>query len=134
MTISDVKNGNLNRETFFGVRDQGFLLASAPDSKLTLNLKYDINWFDVSLGLTRFSEVELVDYNESTDTYSSKFVTDLNLGFKLSDNIKLNVGGNNLLNVYPDQQDDWSEGGGYWDSVQMGISGAYYYAKVNLNF
>jgi len=150
MTITDVKNGNLNKETFFGVRDQGFLLASAPDSKLSLNLKYDINWFDVALGLTRFSEVELVDYQmfedvadygsfenqvaEATDTYSSKFVTDLNLGFKLSDNIKLNVGSNNLFNVYPDQQDDWSEGGGYWDSVQMGISGAYYYAKLNLNF
>ena len=150
MTITDVKNGVHDKETFFGARDQSFLLASAPDSKLVLNLKYDINWFDIALGLTRFSEVELVDYQmledvadygsfenqvaAATDTYGSKFVTDLNLGFKLSDNIKLNVGGNNLLNVYPDQQDDWGEGGGYWDSVQMGISGAYYYAKVNLNF
>jgi iron complex outermembrane receptor protein len=155
MTITDVKNEPvknepLDEQIFFGERDKSFLLASAPDSKLTLNFKYDINWFDVALGLTRFSEVELVDYQTfedvadygsfenqiaaATDTYGSKFVTDLNLGFKLSDNIKLNMGSNNLFNVYPDQQDDWSEGGGYWDSVQMGISGAYYYAKLNLNF
>ncbi|MCJ7757965.1 MAG: TonB-dependent receptor, partial [Gillisia sp.] len=150
MSITDVKNGPLDEQIFFGERDKSFLLASAPDSKLTLNFKYDINWFDVALGLTRFSEVELVDYQTfedvadygsfenqiaaATDTYGSKFVTDLNLGFKLSDNIKLNMGSNNLFNVYPDQQDDWSEGGGYWDSVQMGISGAYYYAKLNLNF
>ncbi|MFD0990892.1 hypothetical protein ACFQ1R_12355 [Mariniflexile jejuense] len=70
----------------------------------------------------------------ATDTYGSKIVTDLNLGFKLSESLKLNVGSNNLFNIYPDQQDDWTEAGGYWDSVQMGFSGAYYYAKLNYQF
>ena len=52
----------------------------------------------------------------------------------LSSNLKLNVGSNNLFNIYPDQQDDWTEGGGYWDAVQMGFGGAYYYAKLNYRF
>lgn len=150
MTITDVKNGNLDEQTFFGERDKAFLLASAPDSKLTLNLKYDIKWFDAALGLTRFSEVTLLDFQmfedvadygsfanqvaAASDIYTEKYVTDLNLGFKLNKNMKLNIGSNNLFNIYPDQQDDWSEGGGYWDSVQMGFGGAYYYAKLNLNF
>jgi len=150
MTITDVKNGSLDEQTFFGERDKAFLLASAPDSKLTLNLKYDIKWFDAALGLTRFSEVTLLDFQmfedvadygsfanqvaAASDIYSEKYVTDLNLGFKLNENMKLNIGSNNLFNIYPDQQDDWSEGGGYWDSVQMGFGGAYYYAKLNLNF
>ncbi len=150
MTITDVKNGALDEQTFFGERDKAFLLASAPDSKLILNLKYDIKRFDVALGLNRFSEVKLLDFQTfedvadygsfddqiaaATDTYDSKITTDLNLGFKISDQLKLNVGSNNLFNVYPDQQDDWSEGGGYWDSVQMGFGGAYYYAKLNLQF
>ncbi|WP_010232125.1 TonB-dependent receptor [Gillisia marina] len=150
MEITDVKNGALDEQTFFGERDKAFLLASAPDSKLILNLKYDINKFDVALGLNRFSEVKLLDFQTfedpadyggfdnliaaATDTYSSKITTDLNLGYKISDNLKLNVGSNNLFNVYPDQQDDWSEAGGYWDSVQMGFGGAYYYAKLNLQF
>ncbi|PKP26330.1 MAG: TonB-dependent receptor [Bacteroidetes bacterium HGW-Bacteroidetes-2] len=150
MTITDVKNGNLDEQTFFGERDKAFLLASAPDSKLTLNLKYNIKWFDAAVGLTRFSEVTLLDFQmfedvanygslanqvaAASDIYSEKYVTDLNLGFKLNENMKLNLGSNNLFNIYPDQQDDWSEGGGYWDSVQMGFGGAYYYAKLNLNF
>ncbi|MCF4101721.1 TonB-dependent receptor [Gillisia sp. M10.2A] len=150
MTITAVKNGALDEQTFFGERDKAFLLASAPESKLALNFKYDIKWFDAALGVTRFSEIELLDFQmfedvtdygsfddqiaAATDKYDAKFVTDLNLGFKLSNNLKLNVGSNNLFNVYPDQQDDWSEGGGYWDSVQMGFGGAYYYAKLNLNF
>ena len=150
MSITSVKNGTLDEQTFFGERDKAFLLASAPDSKLILNLKYDINKFDVALGLNRFSEVKLLDFQTfeddadyggfdnkiaaATDTYEAKITTDLNLGYKISDNLKLNVGSNNLFNVYPDQQDDWSEGGGYWDSVQMGFGGAYYYAKLNLQF
>ncbi|GAA4322812.1 TonB-dependent receptor [Christiangramia aestuarii] len=149
MEITDVKNGNLNEQTFFGERDKAFLLASAPDSKLTLNLVYDIEWFDAALGLTRFSEITLLDFQmfedpadygglanqveAASDIYDPKIVTDLNLGFKLNKSLKLNVGSNNLFNVYPDQQDDWTEAGGYWDAVQMGFSGAYYYAKLNIN-
>lgn len=150
MTITEVNNENLDEQTFFGERDKGFLLASAPDSKLTLNMNYDYNWFNVALGVTRFSEVLLLDYQmyepvedygsienqiaEATDRYSPKYITDLNLGFKLGESLKLNVGSNNLFNVYPDQQDDWVEGGGYWDAVQMGFGGAYYYAILNFYF
>jgi iron complex outermembrane receptor protein len=147
MKIDKVLNGSLDSETFFGERDKAFLLASAPDSKMSLNLNYGKKWFDAGLTFTRFSEVELLDFQmfenpadyggfsqlivAATDTYGSKVVTDLNLGFELSDSLQLMVGSNNLFNVYPDQQDDWTEAGGYWDSVQMGFGGAYYYLKMN---
>lgn len=148
MTITDVKNGNLDEQTFFGERDKAFLLASAPDSKLTLNLNYKLDWFDAALALTRFSEITLLDFQmfedvadygslanqvaAASDVYESKVITDVNLGFKLNESLKLNIGSNNLFNVYPDQQDDWTEAGGYWDAVQMGFSGAYYYARLNV--
>ena len=150
MKIDKVLNGPLPEQTFFGERDKAFLLASAPDSKLSLSLTYNQNWFDAAMTLTRFSEVRLLDWQAeedsadyggfdskilaATDTYGAKMVTDLNLGFRLSGNLKLNVGSNNLFNIYPDQQDDWTEGGGYWDAVQMGFGGAYYYAKINYRF
>lgn len=150
MKIDKVKNGNLEEQTFFGERDKAFLLASAPPSKFGLNLNYGRKWFDARLAFTRFSEVKLLDYQmyedvadygsfeeqktAATDTYGAKIVTDLTLGFKLSKSLKLSVGANNLLNVYPDQQDDWVEAGGYWDAVQMGFSGAYYYARLGFTF
>ncbi|GGW25828.1 TonB-dependent receptor [Arenibacter certesii] len=150
MKIDKVNNGSLDAETFFGERDKGFLLASAPKSKLTLNMNYSKNKFDAGLAFTHFSKVELLDYqmleptsdyasfedkiNQSTDTYDPKLVTDLVFGYQLSENLKLNIGSNNLFNIYPDQQDDWVEGGGYWDSVQMGFGGAYYYAKLGFSF
>ena len=136
MKVSEVNNGSLglDKESFFGEREKAFLLASAPESKFGLNLNYNIKRFDSGLAFTRFSEVKLIDYDGGTDTYTSKIVTDLTMGFKLSDNVKLSLGANNLFNIYPDQQDDWVEAGGYWDAVQMGFNGAYYYARLGFNF
>ena len=150
MTIGDVKNGTLDKETFFGEREKAFLLASAPANKFGLNLNYDKKWFNAGLAFTRFSKVELLDYQmyedvadygsfadqikAATDTYNAKIVTDLTVGFKLNKSSKLSIGANNLFNIYPDQQDDWVEAGGYWDAVQMGFSGAYYYARLGFTF
>ena len=151
MEISNIKNNNLDEQTFFGERDKAFLLASAPANKFGLNLNFGHKWFDSGLAFTRFSEVKLLDYQvyedvadyggsfenqikAATDTYGVKIVTDLNLGFKLNKSFKLTVGANNLLNIYPDQQDDWVEAGGYWDSVQMGFGGAYYYTRLGFKF
>jgi iron complex outermembrane recepter protein len=150
MKITKILNGDLDEQTFFGERDKAFLLASAPDSKLGLNLTYSIAKWNFALSETRFSEVTLLDFQvyedpadyggfdnlieAATDMYGAKFVTDLTVGYKLSETLKLSVGSNNLFNVYPDQQDDWTEAGGYWDSVQMGFSGAYYFGRLDFNF
>ncbi|GGD38304.1 TonB-dependent receptor plug domain-containing protein [Muriicola marianensis] len=150
MEITDVKNGTLDEQIFFGERDKAFLLASAPDSKLTLNMNYDKDWFDVGLAFTHFSKIELLDFQmfedpadygglpnqviAATDTYDPKLVTDLVFGFDLSEDLKLNVGANNLFNVYPDQQDDWTEAGGYFDAVQMGFGGSFFYGRLNFSF
>ncbi len=136
MKITKVLNGNLDQETFFGAREQAFLLASAPQSKFGLNLNYSIQKFNAGLAFTRFSEVVLVDYGGENDVYAPRTITDLTLGYQLSDQLNLSVGSNNLLNIYPSQQDDQgnTEAGGYWDSVQMGFSGAFYYARLSFSF
>jgi len=136
MKIDKVKNGDLDAETFFGNREKAFLLASAPDSKFGLNLTYAKNKFDGGLAFTRFSKVVLVDYADEEDVYNPRLVTDLTLGYRLSKNLKISIGSNNLFNVYPTKQDEQgnTEAGGYWDAVQMGFSGAYYYARLGFNF
>ncbi|WP_016990624.1 TonB-dependent receptor domain-containing protein [Flavobacterium sp. ACAM 123] len=136
MKIENVKNRNLSEDIFFGKREKAFLLASAPKSKFGLNFNYSKNKFDAGLAFTQFSKVVLVDYGDEDDVYTAKMITDLTLGYKLSKSLKLSIGSNNLFNVYPDKQDEQgnTEAGGYWDSVQMGFSGAYYYARLGLNF
>ncbi len=135
MTIEEVKNGNLDESIFFGEREKAFLLASAPDSKFAFNANYSKDKFNAGLGLTHFSEIVLIDFADTEDVYGAKITADLNAGYQLSDNLKLTLGGNNIFNEYPDQQNDGeTEAGGYWDAVQMGFSGAYYYARLDFNF
>lgn len=136
MEITKVNNGNLDAETFFGAREQAFLLASAPDSKFGLNLNYSRNKFDAGLAFTHFSEVVLIDYSGEKDVYSPKTITDLTIGYQITKQLKLTVGSNNLFNIYPDKQDEVgdTEAGGYWDAVQMGFNGAYYYTRLGFTF
>jgi len=136
MKIDKVKNGALDEATFFGNREKAFLLASAPDNKFGLNLTYSKNKFDAGLAFTRFSKVVLVDYNDEEDVYNPRVITDLTVGYQFTKSLKLTIGSNNLLNVYPTKQDEQgnTEAGGYWDAVQMGFSGAYYYARLGFNF
>ncbi len=135
MYITEVKNGNLDEGIFFGEREKAFLLASAPESKFAFNANYSKEKFNAGLGLTRFSEIVLIDFVDTEDVYGAKITADINLGYKFNDNLKLTIGGNNITNEYPDQQNDGeTEAGGYWDAVQMGFGGAYYYARLDFNF
>lgn len=136
MKIDKVKNGALDEATFFGKREKAFLLASAPDNKFGLNLTYTKNKFDAGLAFTRFSKVVLVDYADEDDVYNPRLITDLTVGYQFTKSLKLTLGSNNLFNVYPTKQDEQgnTEAGGYWDAVQMGFSGAYYYARLGFNF
>ena len=156
MTIDEVyTNDKLKGKegTYFGVREQYFLVASAPNSKLNLSLDYTMQGFFASLRFTQFGRVELVNwwddgddqvesglddgaggtYSE-LDVYEPTLVTDLTLGYKFK-NVQASIGAANLLNVYPDEHDaGWTESGGNWDAVQMGFSGAFYFAKLGFRF
>ena len=136
MEVTTVNNGTLDQETFFGAREIAFLRASAPNSKFGLNLNYERKWFDAGMAFTRFSKVTLVDYAGLNNVYHPKIVTDLTLGFQLIKSLKLSIGSNNLFNIYPTKQDESgnTEAGGYWDAVQMGFSGAYYYTRLGFRF
>jgi iron complex outermembrane receptor protein len=141
MTINKINtNDNLadKVDTYFDLREQYFLRASAPPSKINLTIDYQINKLSAMVRLVRFGKVELADWNydESlNDIYKSKTTTDISLNYKLSKNIRLALGSNNIFNVYPDMSSGYyTESGGAWDPVQMGNNGAFYYGKLNFKF
>lgn len=129
--------------TYFGLREQYFLLASAPKSKFNFSVDYLNKNFFSNLKVTRFGKVELINWNDNgdnvvdpgeMDTYNPRFTTDLSVGYNLK-HFTFTVGGVNILNAYPDKQDPGlTESGGIWDSVQMGFSGAFYFAKIGFKF
>ena len=132
ITTSEKLEGK--EDTYFGEREKYFLLASAPASKINLSLDYKVEKLNVNLRFVRFDKIELIDWLDTVDTYDAKITTDLTLGYDLSKNLSLNIGGANIFNVYPTQQDTETETGGLWDSVQMGTNGAFYFTKIGFKF
>ena len=123
--------------TFFGLRDRSLVEDAAPNSKFALNLNYTTPKFSALVGLTRFGEVSYLSFDDATRVqYDSKITADVTLTASISKNLNLTIGSNNIFNTYPTQQiaSDNTDSGGYWDAVQMGFAGAYYYARIGFSF
>jgi iron complex outermembrane recepter protein len=60
-------NHNLfEQQTFFSTREQAFLIASAPKTKFSLNLEYDVNKFAVGTHLTYYGKLTTEGYGYDT--------------------------------------------------------------------
>lgn len=131
LKISDkLKTYSESKTTYFSTREQRFLLASAPPSKLSLSLDYKLQQFGAFVRFTRFDAILLEDWLGRNHYYSPKITTDVTLSYPLSPNLSLYVGGTNIFNAYPDKQNVETEGGGLYDAVQMGITGGFYFVRL----
>ncbi|MEM8888501.1 MAG: TonB-dependent receptor [Bacteroidota bacterium] len=137
LEVTDIKNGNLEVETFFGGREVSLLEDAAPASKFALNLNYITDNFNINLGATNFGKVSYFSFDNVTPVvYDAKTVFDLTGTVYFSKEINLTLGINNIFNTYPTQQiaSDNTDSGGYFDAVQMGFGGTYYFARLGFNF
>ena len=118
-------------DDFFGPREQAFVKASAPPSKINLTFDYQVGRWGALLRFVRFDKVRLLDYDNAPMDYAARITTDLTVSYALTSHLQLAVGSSNLLNVYPTLFDPQrTETGGAWDPVQMGANGRYLFAKL----
>ncbi|MBB6371161.1 TonB-dependent receptor plug domain-containing protein [Chryseobacterium shigense] len=127
-------------DTYLSARERAFILASAPKTKVNLNLNYKINKFNANVQLVRFDKVKLIGYGGADDyqLYGAKVTTDISFGYEFSKNFNLTIGSKNLFNRYPTLQtahvDGNTESGGIFDPVQMGFAGRQAFARLNFKF
>ena len=127
-------------DIFLSAREKAFILASAPKTKVNLNLNYKINKFNANVQLVRFDKVKLIGYGGADDyqLYGAKVTTDISFGYEFSKNLNLTIGSKNLFNRYPTLQtaavDGNTESGGIFDPVQMGFAGRQAFARLNFKF
>ena len=130
-----------------------------PNSKINLLLTYEIGKWYFLLRNTRFGEVEYIhpddgdpaaftvkdNYNDRTEkiesrdqVFSAKIITDLSISYKVNNNLKLTIGANNILDVYPDKHEhskNISSGRFVYSRrvQQFGVNGAFYFTKLTLS-
>ena len=109
------------------------------------------------IAATRFGEITTVapQLPEQDQTFSPKVVTDVSLGYRFSRALAVQVGANNLFDVYPDKfkqnprnneqnfsadptqsynsgLDNTNRGRFVYNANQFGFQGAFYFARVNV--
>ena len=125
-------------EQLFDRQSRALLEMAQPSLKYNFTLNYVLNKITCLLRNTHYGEVSYLGvYNTDEDqVYSSKWITDIRLSYKLTGKISVSAGANNLLNVYPDKNNTTLQNQGrfiYNTAVtQFGFNGGYYYGGLSL--
>jgi iron complex outermembrane receptor protein len=103
-----------------------------------ITLTYNINKFNAFLRNVRFGEVtEATNVVAAQQVYGAKIITDLSVGYKLANGIRLSLGANNLLDVYPDETTDVATRSANQfiysrRATQFGYNGRFLFARIEL--
>lgn len=123
--------------TRFGRQGKLDLTRGAPRSKVVLGAHWDVWRLKNDLRVTRFDKYMEASTTEGFDQkFGAKWITDVDLGYGITDQATLSIGAYNLFNLYPDKHGVVSaiDGSGQYGMFSpFGLSGGFYYARLTIN-
>ncbi|CAN5785336.1 TonB-dependent receptor [soil metagenome] len=132
-------------ETLFGRVERGRIEQGQPRNSVNLAFNYSREALGINLNNRRFGEVSVfgpapVGSPINTDqTFGAKWITDLDLSYRLRNGLTLAGGANNLFDVYPDPNfrrennaDNSNAGIFVYNGISpFGFNGAFYYIRLS---
>jgi iron complex outermembrane receptor protein len=125
-------------DIYFNKRERLFVEGSAPKTKGVIAADYRAGRWNAGARASYFGEMEVGTWTQLDDPdspgqhYDPRISTDVHVGFTLPRNVGLTVGGTNIFDAQPTEQDPFeTENGARWENVQMGINGAAYYVRLS---
>ncbi len=133
--------------TYFDQTSRIYLEQGVPRTKITLSNSFNMGKLDIYLRNTYFGQtteatneaifdedLNLLD-GATIDPYNDpKVITDLSVGYSVSNSLRLTVGANNLLDIYPDIVDDAFKSSGRFiysrRAPQFSFGGRYAFARL----
>lgn len=122
-----------------------------PEDRINLSALYRRDDWTVNLSLNRFGEYTVEDGGRQT--YGAEILTDIKVNYFVTDNLSVNIGANNLFDVYPDENTIGNSRSGTIVDAQgntivssdgvfkysrrsapFGFNGAYYYVGAEYRF
>jgi iron complex outermembrane receptor protein len=126
-------------DIYFSTRERLFVEGSAPEVKGTLGVGYSLDRWNTGIKLNYFGDVVAGTWSQLDDPlappqrYAPRLTVDFHVGFDLTPALRLTVGGANVFDAQPTQQDpNETENGALWENVQMGFNGAYYFTRLSM--
>lgn len=130
--VKDVKS--ILGDEILAPRNIGFIEDAMPRSKINLSHTYNVGNWDFLLRNVYFGAVNDPDFKPEDQEYGDKIITDLAATYQLSDDLRITVGANNLLDVYPDEVPAGSNYGGQFRFSrrvsQFGFNGRYVFGRL----
>lgn len=139
--------------TYFQEDSRIYLEEAVPRTKVNLSNTLSAGNFHIFLRNVYFGKVTEATSNINLQqVFSSKVVTDLSVGYHLSDSFLLTIGANNLLDIYPDRAKEsitWTDANGATQSgnnrstgrfdwsrsaQQFGVGGRFLFARLSFSF
>lgn len=138
-------------EDVFSNEDISIIEQWQPKDRINLSAFYQRDNVSVNLSLNRFGEYTVQD--GGSQTYGAEILTDLKINYFVSENVSVNIGANNLFDVYPDENTIGNSRSGTIVDAQgntiisspgvfkysrrsapFGFNGAYYYLGAEYRF
>ncbi len=139
--VGDVKTSDQLEgleDVYFDQTSKIYLEQAVPRSKVNLTFLFNHNRLSAFLRNVYFGEVtEATNNVDNQQEFGAKIITDLSLGYKLTGNLKLSLGANNLFDVYPDENIPSNQSSGRFlfsrRSQQFGFQGRYLFGRLQFN-
>ncbi len=123
----------------FNQVNQDYLTMTTPKTKLLLTADWSLGKWRAMVRETRYGS--FVTPSTVAGAYSpqgTKYLTDAEISYYLTDNLKVSVGAQNLFNKYPDRTNSKNFSAATFNGAQIynasspfGLSGGNYYATLN---
>ncbi|WEM99157.1 TonB-dependent receptor plug domain-containing protein [Telluria mixta] len=119
-------------------RERLFIEQGGPRRKATLDFDYTLGQLESDFRIIHYGPQTLGTFSGSpvpNQYYKAKTSADLAFTWSFTEKTKLTVGGTNIFNVHPTQQNpDETDNGFKYESVQFGLNGAAYFARLSHKF
>jgi iron complex outermembrane receptor protein len=119
-------------------RERLFIEQGGPRRKATLDFDYTLGQLETDFRIVHFGAQTLGTFSGPpvpNQYYEPKTSADLSLTWSFTEKTKLTVGGTNIFNVHPSAQDPNETDNGFrYESVQFGLNGAAYFARLSHKF
>jgi iron complex outermembrane receptor protein len=129
-------------ETIFNREEENRLEDGIPQQSGSFSVAYRVDRFNVTARANYFGTIFYkpanVANNANDETFTAKVLLDLDFGYEIIPGLKLSVGGNNILNTFPDEhQKDTNRSNERFiysrRVTQFGMNGGFYYGRITLN-
>lgn len=111
---------------------------SVPRHSGVFSLTHRIQDFETRLAFNYFGDYVLENNAGLQTKFGGKWITDLSVRYRITDQLNVSVGGQNLFDVYPDEQDPSNQFNGIFiypnTNAPFGFNGGYYYAELTYAF